>query len=211
MFSNRANEILNKINCEDKKYYSQLVNDAYGNNVIYVNNNEHDGLKWFIEFSHADEQTVLIATTMELIERAGTAHLLKISFREVESYLRDNPGVIAWEGIYSLKKWYTQFLEILLCDILEKELYKNEVLVRNWGQMALRDKIDHIANTMEKVNQALQHIYAIELTFVALEEDELYFIPAPSLSEMVLTSIFKTLHQYLAHALSYPQIKLVAQ
>lgn len=160
----------------------------------------------------------LILSALVIVGKMGTPGLFKVSFREAESYLRDNPSQGAWEGVLELKKWFELILLDIQRDYFEGQLMSNKVEMANWDKLNLSEKVSSVSNFIENINICLNQFEIGEVELFSIEEDEVTVddgirfmgLRTPQANKLKEV-IFDCLARYLNFSYQSVRIKLVAQ
>lgn len=160
----------------------------------------------------------LVISSLEIAKKMGPAGIFKVSFREAESFLRDNPSASAWQGVLDLKKWF----ELLLLDIqtsyFEQHLMRNKVEMKSWDDLSLEQRIYALDGFIDNTNSCLDFFGIGQLELFCVEENEvcvndrISFIGLrPAQANKLKEVIFECVARYLNFSFRSVKIKLVAQ
>ncbi len=173
-------------------------------------------------FMSSEENAVakkaLVYSALSIVAKIGSQGLFKITFREAESFLRDDPRESAWPGVLDLKKWFeTIFLQIQR-EYLDNLLMNNKVELCNWEELTLRQRIDQMQIIVENINSALDELAIGNIALFSVEENEItledmtQFVGLRPLSaNEVKELVFECLAKYINFSCQSKRIKLVAQ
>ncbi|EQC52044.1 hypothetical protein [Bacteriovorax sp. DB6_IX] len=215
--SQRAQEVLSKYtNKTLDKHDLHLVSDKFLGADLYFHLDEECNFQEFavkLDESHSDaKKHSLLCAALELVSKVGIAHLFKVSFRETESYLRDENHLPAWEDITASRKWFNEAIEELISGLVNALLMKQGALLLDWDELNLMEKIEAVEKCLEKIRPVYKKILTTQLELVTLEEDEIIISGGEDfLSHKYFEVLMTRIVEYLQFSLCSTKIKLVAQ
>ncbi|AYF44705.1 MULTISPECIES: hypothetical protein [unclassified Halobacteriovorax] len=167
---------------------------------------------------NAEAKKALVVSALNIISKIGPRGLFMASFREAESFLRDDPTKSAWEGVLELKKWFEMILLDIQKDYFDSQLMSNKVEMRQWESLSLRQRIDSVSNFVENTNSCLDQFEIGEIQLFSIEENEVCLddriifsgLRGPQANKLKEV-LFDSIARYLNFSYQSTKIKLVAQ
>ena len=201
--SNKAQDFISSINRDDfAKYISPRFFDD-----SFMEREEN-----------SEAKVVLVYSALTIAKKIGESGLYKTSFREAESFLRDDPRQSAWEGVLDLKKWFETILLEIQRDYFESSLMDNKVKILTWDELGLEERLDRMAHIVENCNAALERFELGRVELFSVEENEIclndltqYVGLRPPAAEKLKELVFDGLAKYINFSFQSRRIKLVAQ
>ncbi|MFG1498713.1 hypothetical protein ABMA70_00800 [Halobacteriovorax sp. XZX-3] len=201
--SNKAHELLREL---DPAQFNQYISANFFDDSFMAN--EEDALK----------KKALLYSALTIIKKVGPASLFVMTFREAESFLRDNASEHSWPNVLDLKKWFETILQEIQKEFFENALMNNKIEILNWEKLSLQERIQKMALLIDNVNTTLESYNLGQIELFSIEENEvcvddgiafggLRQLQADSLKEIIYDGIAK----YLNFSFQSQRIKLVAQ
>lgn len=166
----------------------------------------------------ATAKKALVYSALTIAKKVGGAGLFKMTFREAESFLRDDPRESAWEGVLDLKKWFETIILEIQREYFDNALMANKVEISHWSELDLQERILRVELITDNINTSLDELDLGAIELFSIEENEVCVNdlircvglrgPAESaLKEL----IYECISKYINFSFQSRLIKLVAQ
>jgi hypothetical protein len=215
--SSRAKEILNnsKENSFDK-HDLHLVSDKFlGSDLYFSLDAQCNILDWYIvvDAKNNDEEKLgLLCAAIDLVKKVGISHVFKVSFRETESYLRDENHLPAWEGVTANRKWFNEAISEIISGMVNALFMRQGVDLIDWDDLTYKERIDATSKTLSRIKGVFELFSGGQLELVSIEESEIIIhVGDKILSHKHFEILMERLLEYIRFALCSTKIKLVAQ
>jgi hypothetical protein len=166
-----------------------------------------------IDSTHQDNQKLaLLCASLDLVMKSGISHLFKVSFRETESYLRDQNHLPAWESVTASRKWFNEALEEIISGMVNALLMKQGASLVDWESLSLAERISESTAALDKISTVFELVLQTKLELVSIEEEEIIVTGGLILLDhKYFEVLMNRALEYLQFSLCSTKIKLVAQ
>lgn len=217
MISKIAKDLLDKsLSNKFEGHDLHLVSDSFLGADLYFNLDEKTNItNWRIDIGNQkldEERISLLCGVLELVSRLGIRHIFKVTFREVESFVRDENHLPAWENVTASRKWLNDAISTMVSSFGSALLLKQGVNLVEWNDLNLEQRIQNVSDILERVSPCFELLLSDNIELVSIEEDQILLSVGPSLLESKHFEVFMTtLLEYFQFSLCSTEIKLVAQ
>ena len=190
-----------------------FFSDSLGTNEIFFSLSGNEFFNSFFVLGEDNQENIaLILATMDLLKKLGKNSLFSLTFREVESYLRDDNLKEAWDNISLKQNWFEDFYKRLIFLVLEFFVMREGLSFKSWEKLSIESKILSIEKDLLSFNTATDWLGQIPFELVAVEENEIIlFSPRSSLKSSFKMIVLDVFLKKLQFSYSSEDIKLVAQ
>ena len=158
-----------------------------------------------------EKQAALILSFLTLVNKIGLAGAAGVKFREVESFLRDDNSIDAWEGSLGYRSWMNEMRDYLLQDLFYQLMNSNKNATSQWKLNNINDRISNVRKILDSMCDLLTSLN-VTVELVTIEETEIYikFNTSDSMQKLI-PFLGQSLAQYIRFIFNEQNIKLVAQ
>jgi hypothetical protein len=215
MLSNRATELIQDLEIAPPAGADHIIlsHDSFAGAVLSL---ELSGQRiksvGLIRRPEAQEQLAIIMGFIKILGTNIPSFALKIKFKEIENFLRDNPLEEAWPGVFKLREFYNSFRDEFVTSFFEATFLNEKMnLYGPFNDAILSEQIDVLSITLNKLS-TVSVPYDLDFDFVTLEEDTIFVhYVKDGITDLMKTVHLRSMLRYLRILLSNDQIKLVAQ
>jgi len=215
--SSRALELLEKYSIHKlERHDLHLVSDKFlGSELFFGLDDQCNITNMFlhIDSTHRDDQKLaLLCAALDLVMKTGVSHLFKVSFRETESYLRDQNHLPAWESVTASRKWFNEALEEIISGMVNALLMKQGASLVDWESLSLAERISESTAALDRISTVFELVLQTKLELVSIEEEEIIVTGGLILLDhKYFEVLMNRALEYLQFSLCSTKIKLVAQ
>lgn len=221
LLSQRAKNILNKALSTDQANYDvHIVDEKLESCEVFLsfkdNRIDRFSLRLNDSIHQIDEkqleQAAIFMASLDILQKAGMGHILELSFREVESFMRDDGSLKAWDSVSDHQKFYRESLNCLVSVVTSTLLMKAGASLVFFDDLNLKEKLAEASKICLKISIVLNILSLDDAELVNIEENEIIIsFPEKLIKSKYFDAMLESCAEYFHFCFATTGIKLVAQ